>query len=78
MVDVEEAFAGGQLVSLFDLLQPSDCQEHSYWRSQSKEILWLKVQRVVHHRYLCSGRVTTILLFSLQRYNTILQQCKNV
>lgn len=49
MVNIEESLACGQLIRLFDLLQPSDSQEHPDWRTQSKEIHWLKVQRMVHH-----------------------------
>lgn len=49
MVNIEESFARGQLVRLFNLFQSSHCQEHSDWRTQGEEIHWLKVQRVVDH-----------------------------
>ena len=49
MVDVEEALAGGKLVRLFNLFQPSDGQEHADRRAQGEEIHRLKVQCVVYH-----------------------------
>lgn len=52
MVNIEESLARGQLVRLFDLFQSSDSQEHADWRTQGKEIHWLKIQSVVDHRHL--------------------------
>jgi len=43
MVDIEEAFAGGKLVRLFNFLHPTYCQKHPDGRAESKEIHWFKV-----------------------------------
>ena len=52
VVDVEEAFTGGQLVVLLDPLQASDRQEHANRGAQGEEVDRLKVQSVVDHRHL--------------------------
>lgn len=43
MVNIEESLARGQVVRFLNLLQSSDCQEHPDGRTQSKEILKIKV-----------------------------------
>lgn len=59
MVNIEEAFAGRQLVRLLDLLQASDGQEHADGRTQGEEIHRLKVQGVVDHRHLQDTHIPT-------------------
>lgn len=65
MVNIEESLACGQLVGLFDLFQPSDCQKHPDWRTQGEEIHWLEVQRVVDHRHLQNKTLTSLKMSDL-------------
>lgn len=62
MVNIEESFARGQLVALFNFFQSSNCQEHADRRTQGKEIHWLKVQSVVDHRHLQSKAMRFLLV----------------
>lgn len=64
MINIEESFACGQLVRLFNLLQASNCKEHANRRTQRKEIHWFKVQRVVDHRHLKRRDETSFIVIA--------------